>query len=129
MVDHRWTSMAVAAEEVVAHIHSGMTIFLHGAAATPLPLVEALSARADLENVRIVHLHTEGNASYAAPDRQKAFRAVSLFNGSPLREAVAEGRADFVPVFLSDIPRLFTSGQIRLDVAILQLSPPDGQGW
>lgn len=128
-MDTKWMSKAVSDEEVVAHVHSGMTVFLHGAAATPLPLIQALSARDDLENVRIVHLHTEGIAPYVAAGKEKTFRAVSLFTGAPLREAVAEGRADFVPVFLSDIPRLFTSGQIRLDVAIVQLSPPDQHGW
>jgi acyl-CoA hydrolase len=122
-----WSIRATPAE-VVAHIRSGMTVFLHGAAATPTPLIEALSARTDLENVRIVHLHTEGTAPYVAPGKEGAFRAVSLFTGAPLRQAVTEGRADFVPVFLSDVPHLFTSGQIRLDVAILQLSPPDRHG-
>jgi acyl-CoA hydrolase len=122
------TTPAASPSEVVAHVRSGMTVFLHGAAATPIPLVEALAARADLEGVRVVHLHTEGKAPYAAPGREAAFRAVSLFTGGPVRQAVAEGRADFVPVFLSDIPQLFASGQIRLDVAVLQLSPPDRHG-
>jgi 4-hydroxybutyrate CoA-transferase len=120
-----WTAGAVSAAEVVAPIHSGMTVFVHGAASTPLPLVEALAARTDLHDVRIVHLHTEGTAPYVNPGREREFRAVSLFIGTPLRQAVTEGRADFVPVFLSDIPGLFASGQIRLDVAVLQLSPPD----
>jgi acyl-CoA hydrolase len=126
---HRdWHNRAVSAADVAAHVRSGMTVFLHGAAATPVPLVEALAARTDLENVRIVHLHTEGTACYVAPGKESAFRAVSLFTGRPLRQAVIDGRADFVPVFLSDVPRLFASGQIRLDVAILQLSPPDRHG-
>jgi 4-hydroxybutyrate CoA-transferase len=123
-----WTNRAVSAAEAVGHIRSGMTVFVHGAAATPRPLIEALAARADLEGVRIVHLHTEGSAPYVAPGKEAAFRAVALFIGAPLRQAVLEGRADFIPVFLSDIPRLFASGQIRLDVAILQLSPPDRHG-
>jgi acyl-CoA hydrolase len=123
-----WAAQAASPAEVVAHVQSGMTVFLHGAAATPLPLVEALAARTDLEGVRLVHLHTEGPAPYAAPGREAAFRAVSLFNGAPLRAAVAEGRADFVPVFLSDIPALFASGRLPLDVAVLQLSPPDRHG-
>ena len=123
-----WTTRAVSPAETVKPIRSGMTVFLHGAAATPHPLIEALAARADLENVRVVHLHTEGEAPYVAPGMEAAFRAVSLFTGPPLRQAVAEGRADFVPVFLSDVPHLFASGQIRLDVAVLQLSPPDRHG-
>jgi acyl-CoA hydrolase len=123
-----WASRAASAAEVVSHVRSGMTVFLHGAAATPIPLVEALGARTDLEGVRVVHLHTEGPAPYAAHGREAQFRAVSLFTGAPLRQAVAEGRADFVPVFLADVPGLFASGQVRLDVAVLQLSPPDRHG-
>jgi acyl-CoA hydrolase len=123
-----WAARAASPAEVVAHVRSGMTVFLHGAAATPVPLVEALGARTDLEGVRVVHLHTEGPAPHAAPGREAAFRDVSLFTGAPLRQAVAEGRADFMPVFLSDVPSLFASGQLPLDVAILQLSPPDRHG-
>lgn len=103
-------------------------MFLHGGSATPSPLVEALAARTDLEGVRIYHLHTTGPAPYADPGREKEFRSVSLFTGGPLRKAVDEGRADFIPVFLSDIPGLFTSGTVRLDAALVQLSPPDQHG-
>jgi acyl-CoA hydrolase len=127
-MDKECAARAASASEVVGHIVSGMTVFLHGAAATPTPLIEALAARTDVEEVRIVHLHTEGHAPYLDSGTETRFRATSLFNGAPLRQAVAEGRADFVPVFLSDIPHLFTSGQIHLDVAILQLSPPDQHG-
>jgi acyl-CoA hydrolase len=123
-----WTARAASAPEVVSHVHSGMTVFVHGAAATPLPLVAALADRTDLEGVRVVHLHTEGDAPHAAPGKEAAFRAVSLFTAGPLRKAVEEGRADFVPVFLSDVPRLFATGSMALDVAILQLSPPDRHG-
>ncbi len=123
-----WQSRAASPAEAVAGIRSGMTVFLHGAAATPTPLVEALAARTDLEGVTIVHLHTNGPAPFADPGRDRHFRSVSLFTGGPLRTAVAEGRADFAPIFLSDIPHLFTSGAIRLDAALLQLSPPDRHG-
>lgn len=122
-------SRAVSAADAVAGIRSGDTIFIHGAAATPTPLITALAARQDLENVRIYHLHTEGDAPFAAPGREEAFRSVSLFIGAPLRAAVAEGRADFIPIFLSDIPGLFLSGQVKLDAAILQLSLPDAHGF
>jgi 4-hydroxybutyrate CoA-transferase len=125
---HDWQTWAVSCSEVVARVRSGMNVFLHGAAATPTPLLEALAARTDLEGVRVFHLHTEGPAPHVAPDKAEAFRAVSLFTGAPLRSAVAEGQADFVPVFLSDIPRLFASGAVRLDAAILQHSPPDRHG-
>src|SRR5262249_57160349 len=107
LMPNNWSSRAVGPSETVAPIRSGMTVFLHGAAATPTPLIEALAARADLEAVRVVHLHLEGSAPHVAPGRPFAVRAVSLFTSAPLRQAVAEGRADFVPVFLSDIPHLF----------------------
>jgi len=119
---------AVSAADAVAAIRSGTSIFLHGAAATPTPMVEALASRHDLSDVRIFHLHTNGPAPFAAPGREHEFRSVSLFTGGPLRTAIAEGRADFVPIFLSDIPGIFLSGAVKLDVAILQLSPPDRHG-
>jgi acyl-CoA hydrolase len=119
---------AVSAAEAVAAVRSGTSIFIHGAAATPTPMLEALAARRDLSDVRIFHLHTNGPAPFADPGREREFRSISLFTGGPLRTAIAEGRADFVPIFLSDIPGLFLSGAVKLDVAILQLSPPDRHG-
>ncbi len=127
-LDPAWADRGVSAAEAVALVRNGQTCFIHGAAATPTPLVEALSSRSDLENVRLYHLHTNGPAPFAEPARAKNFRSISLFTGAPLRSAVAEGRADFVPIFLSDIPGLFLSRTVKLDVALLQLSPPDAHG-
>ncbi len=124
-----WSQRAVSAADAVATVRSGQNVFIHGAAATPTPLVEALAARTNLEGVRLWHLHTNGPAPFAEPGREQAFRSVSLFTGAPLRPAVADGRADFVPIFLSDIPRLFLSGGVKLDVAFLQLSLPDQHGF
>ena len=87
-----------------------------------------MAARTDLEDVKIYHLHTNGPAPFAEPDKEGSFRSISLFTGAPLRKAVNEGRADFVPIFLSDIPGLFLSGQVKLDVALLCLSCPDAHG-
>jgi acyl-CoA hydrolase len=120
---------AAGADEAVAAITSGMNVFVHGAAATPTPLVEALAKRTDLDGVRLYHLHTAGPAPFAAPGYEERFRSVSLFTGAPLRAAIDEGRADFLPVFLSDIPSLFMTGTIRLDVALLQVSVPDRHGY
>lgn len=124
-----WTSRAVSAADAVSLVRSGMRVFAHGAAATPFPLLEALSARADLEGVRLYHLHLEGGAPWATVECAGRVRSVALFTGASLRDPVAEGRADFVPVFLSDIPSLFTDGVVPLDVALLQLSPPDRHGY
>ena len=124
-----WTSRAQSADEAVSRIASGMRVFVHGAAATPTPLVEALSRRRELSGVSLYHLHTAGPAPFADPEHEGRFLSVSLFAGPPVREAINEGRADFIPVFLSDIPRLFQQRAIPLDVALLQLSPPDRHGY
>ena len=123
-----WSSRAVSADEAVKHFRSGMNIFMQGAAATPTPLIEALVKRQDLEDIRIYHLHTSGPLPFVEPEYNKRFRSVSFFCGEKARRAVNAGCADFVPIFLSDIPDLFRSGMIRLDAAILHLSPPDLHG-
>ena len=120
-----WKTRAESADAVVTRITSGMNVFLHGAAATPTPLLDALARRADLVGVKFWHLHLEGPLAFTAPEHAGRFRSISLFTGAGLREPVAEGRADFVPIFLSDIPSLFSSGRVKLDAAIVQLSPPD----
>jgi 4-hydroxybutyrate CoA-transferase len=123
-----WKSRAVSAADVVSVVRSGTNVFVHGACATPAPLLAALCARRDLADVRLYHLHTAGDAPFAERGREKEFRSVSLFTGAPLRQAVAENRADFIPIFLSDIPGLFLSRTVPLDIAFLQVSPPDRHG-
>lgn len=124
-----WTAQAVSADEAVAPIRSGMNVFVHGAAATPTALLQALVRRADLHDVRLYHLHTSGPAPFVEPAHCHRFRSISLFAGPPVRAAIDRGDADFIPVFLSDIPALFTRGAIRIDVALLQLSPPDRHAY
>jgi len=123
-----WKSRATSADAVVSHLTSGMNVFVHGAAATPTPLLDALARRTDLVGVKLWHIHLEGPLAFTAPEHTGRFRSISLFTGPGLREPVAEGRADFVPIFLSDIPHLFTSGRVKLDAALVQLSPPDRHG-
>ena len=123
-----WKSRAESADAVVSRLRSGMNVFIHGAAATPTPLLDALARRTDLSGVRLWHIHLEGPLAFTAPEHAGRFRSTSLFTGAGLREPIAEGRADFVPIFLSDIPGLFTSGLVKLDAALLQLSPPDRHG-
>jgi acyl-CoA hydrolase len=123
-----WKSRATSADAVVSHVTSGMNVFVHGAAATPTPLLDALARRTDLVGVKLWHIHLEGPLAFTAPEHTGRFRSISLFTGPGLREPVAEGRADFVPIFLSDIPHLFTSGRVKLDAALVQLSPPDRHG-
>ncbi|HEX7838636.1 MAG TPA: acetyl-CoA hydrolase/transferase C-terminal domain-containing protein [Kofleriaceae bacterium] len=127
-LDASWSARAVSAADAISHVPSGARVFVHGAAATPIPLLDALAARRDLEGVRLYHLHTQGTASCFAPGVTDRLRSVSMFVGADARPAVGDGRADFLPVFLSDIPDLFASGAVPLDVAIVQLSPPDRHG-
>jgi 4-hydroxybutyrate CoA-transferase len=127
MID--WKSRATSPDAVVSCVESGMRVFVHGAAATPAPLIDALSRRLDLEGVTLYHLHTSGPAPFAGPEHRGRFFSISLFAAAPVREAIADGRADYVPIFLSDIPALFASGRVPLDVALLQVSPPDVHGY
>jgi acyl-CoA hydrolase len=119
-----------SAEDAVQRVHSGDRVFMHGAAATPASLLDALVARADtLEQVEIVHMHAEGPAPHVAAEMDGHLRHRALFIGANVREAVNQGRADFVPIFLSDIPQLFLSGALPLDVAFIHVSPPDAHGY
>lgn len=123
-------SRKVSAEEAVAVVKSGDRVFIHSVAAAPRRLIEALTARAgELRVVEIVSIHTEGDAPYAAPEHAKSFRLNALFVGANARTAVEEGRADYLPVFLSEVPRLFRAGILPLDVALIHVSPPDRHGY
>lgn len=127
--DHRaWQAEATSADEAVAVLESGMNVFLQGAAATPTELAEALCRRPDLRDITVYHLHTEGPCAFASPEVSDRVRSVSFFTGGALRAPIREGRADFVPIFLKDIPGLFRNGTVRLDAALVHLSPPDRHG-
>jgi len=120
----------VSAETAVSGIRSDDQVFVHGGAATPSALLEALAARAgELRDVGVIHLHTEGPAPHLAPHLAASFRHRALFIGANARTAVNEGRADYVPIFLSDIPELFSRGVLPLDAVLLNLSPPDAHGY
>jgi len=120
----------VSPSEAVRAVKSGDRVFVHSVAAAPQQLVRALTGRApELRGVEIVHLHTEGEAPYARPEYRESFHTRCLFIGANLREAVAAGTADYVPVFLSEVPALFRRGVLPLDVALVQVSPPDRHGF
>ncbi|HEX7222889.1 MAG TPA: acetyl-CoA hydrolase/transferase C-terminal domain-containing protein [Candidatus Limnocylindrales bacterium] len=120
----------VTPDEAVSGVTSGHRIYLQCAAATPTVLLDALVARAEeLSDVEVVHLHTEGPGPHLEPDMAGHFRHRALFIGPNARRAVNEGRADFVPVFLSDVPRLFDSGALPLDAVFVNSTPPDAHGF
>lgn len=118
------------AEEAVAVISSGQRVFVHGGAATPLFLVDALVAQASrLRDVEMIHLHTSGAGAYGRPEFAASFRVANLFVGENMRPFVGKGSVDYLPCFLSEIPTLFRSGRRPLDVALIQVSPPDHHGY
>ena len=118
------------AAEAVAAITAGQRVFLHGSAATPRVLVNALLARAgELRDVELVSISTLGALDLDRPDVQRAFFINSLFVSENVREAVNGPGGDYVPVFLSEIPRLFDRKVLPLDVALVHLSPPDRHGF
>jgi acyl-CoA hydrolase len=120
----------VQADEAVAGIRSGDQVFLHGGAAVPSLLLDALVARArDLRDVGLIHFHANGPGPHLAPEMAGHFRHRALFIGPNAREAVNDGRADYVPVFLSDVPELFLTGVLPLDVALINVTRPDAHGF
>ena len=120
----------MSAEEAVAEIASGQQVYVHCAAAAPSVLLDALVARAaELHDVGVIHLHTEGPGPHLAPAMAGHFRHRALFVGPNARQAVNEGRADYVPVFLSEVPQLFDRGALPLDAVLVNATPPDAHGF
>ncbi len=121
---------ASSAFEMMNSVQSGHRVFIHGAAATPNILIDALIEHSDrLRDVEIIHIHTEGEAKYASSQFEKSFRVVNLFVGTNIRDRLNGDRVDYLPCFLSEIPQLFLSGKRPIHVALLHLSPPDQHGY
>ncbi len=118
------------AAEALAHLRSGMRIFIGSGCAAPQRLIESLVARAEeVYDVEILHILTHGPAPYARRNLLEHFRQNSFFIGANVREAVHECIADYTPLFLSEIPRLFREKQMHLDIALVQVRPPDAHGF
>ena len=126
----RYARKIATAEEAVRAILPGRRILIGSGAGEPGRLVEALVSHAvQLRGNEIVHLMTLGAAPYVARGLEERFRHMAFFIGSNVRTAVQEGRADFLPVFLSEIPQLITSGRLGVHAALVQVSPPDHHGF
>lgn len=130
------TQWHATAETAVGPVRSGDRVYMQGASAFPQALADALTLRGEpdapggpLENVEIVHLHSNGRAPYLDEKYEKAFHHRALFVGPNAREAIRCGRASYVPIFLSDVPDLFRSGSFPIDVAFIHVSPPDSHGF
>ncbi len=125
-----YKSKLVGIEEAVQTVKSGDRIFVSGNAATPFEFIRALAQRKnELENIQVNHLLLIGDDPLSAEGMETHFRHNSFFVGPADREAVNNGHADYVPIFLSQVPSLFTKRIIQLDVALLHVSPPDEHGF
>ena len=119
-----------SSEEAVKGIKSGDKVYIHTAAAAPQKLIEAMTSRHnELRDVYIYHLHTEGEAPYVNPEYKDSFHTHAFFVAKNVRNAIKEGYADYIPIFLSEVPHLFNRGIINLDVAVIQVSPPAQHGF
>ncbi len=124
------TPSQLSARDAIDQIRPGNSVFIHSAAATPRTLVRALVDRAStLRHLRIIHIHTEGEAPYANPELADVFDIDAFFVGQNVRTAVAEGRADYIPAFLSEIPTMIRSRLVPVDVALISVSPTDKHGY
>jgi acyl-CoA hydrolase/GNAT superfamily N-acetyltransferase len=125
----KYQSMIATPAQAVAKIRPGQRVFIGTGCAEPLELVRALTNRAsELGDTEIVHLLTFGEAPYAHKEMTQYFRINSFFIAENVRGIIQEGLGDYTPIHLSDIPRLFNSGQLPLDVALIQVTPPDEHG-
>jgi 4-hydroxybutyrate CoA-transferase len=117
-------------EEALRCVQSGMRVYIQPGCAEPETLVDALMQRGPhVEDVEIVHMMTMGSAPYVAPEMEGHFRHNAVFIGGNVRDAINDGRADYTPIYLSEIEDLFISGAMPLDVALVQVSPPDAHGF
>ena len=121
----------VSIEEAISIVKSGDRVFVQGAAMTPNTLVNTLCEQRykELENVEVISIHTDGEVKYAIPPYSQAFKINSCFVGGNVRKAVNTNQGDYIPIFLSEIGLLFRRNILPLDVAIVQVSPPDRHGY
>lgn len=125
-----YRSRTMSAAEAVKAVRSGDRVWIQPSCGTPKPLIDALVERAsEVIDVELVHMKTLGDAPYTRPEFEGHFRHRGLFLGENVREAVGAGRADYTPIFLSEIENLFETGALPLDVVLMQVTPPDAHGF
>src|SRR5437667_3494471 len=126
----QYSTKLQTADDALEHVRSGMRVYIQPGCAEPEALVEALMRRApELQDVEIVHMMTMGAAPYVTPEMAGHFRHNAMFIGGNVRDAVNDGRADYTPINLSEIEQLFESGAMPIDVALIEVSPPDSHGY
>ncbi|MBI5481555.1 MAG: GNAT family N-acetyltransferase [Deltaproteobacteria bacterium] len=125
----KYAEVIATAAEAVKRIRPGQRVFIGTGCAEPQELVQAMVGRSrELADTEIIHLLTRGEAPYATGELAQCFRVNSFFIAENVRDVIQKGLGDYTPIFLSDIPRLFSSGQLPLDAALIQVTPPDARG-
>jgi acyl-CoA hydrolase/GNAT superfamily N-acetyltransferase len=125
----KYAALVTTADAAMTRLRPGQRVFIGSGCGEPLELVRALTRRSSaLPDTEIVHVLTFGEAPYAHKELTRYFRVNSFFIGENVRDVIQEGLGDYTPIFLSDIPRLFQTGQLPLDVALIQVTPPDERG-
>ncbi|MBF0289475.1 MAG: GNAT family N-acetyltransferase [SAR324 cluster bacterium] len=126
----KYAGKIVTAKKAVADVKRGQRVFIGSGAAEPQLLVEALSERGkDLADNQVIHIRSLGVAAYTESKFSDKFRYNTFFIGDNVRDAVSQGRADYTPIFLSEVPRLMYQGKATMDVALIQVTPPDEHGF
>lgn len=124
-----YKSKLVTAKQAISHIKPGDRIFIGSGCGSPQDLVAHLvDEDNDIVDAEIYHMLTQGEAPYIQEQYSRKFRTCSFFLAANVREAINSGRGDYVPIFLSEIPSLFKSGKLPIDVALIQTTPPDRNG-
>lgn len=122
-------SKVLTPAECISVIKSGDSVFLHSGVSAPQHLIKAMVDRAsELRGVKTYQIHTEGSAAYVREEYKESFQVHNFFNGANMRKEAKNLSAHYIPIFLSEIPLMFYNGAIKLDVAIVQVSPPDSHG-
>jgi 4-hydroxybutyrate CoA-transferase len=128
--ERQYVAQLRSPDDALCCVKSGMRVYIQPGCAEPETLVEALIRRApEVHDVEIVHMMTMGAAPYVAPEMADHFRHNAIFIGPNVRDAINDGRADYTPIYLSEIEALFESGEMPLDVALIEVSPPDSHGF
>jgi 4-hydroxybutyrate CoA-transferase len=129
-MNNDYRSRIATPDEAIAAVRSGQRVYVHNGCAEPIDLVQALTRRGpQVRDVEVLHMATMGIADYTRPEFEGHIRHSALFIGGNVRKAVQEGRADYTPIFLSEIEGLFDSGALPVDVCLLQCTPPDNYGY
>ena len=125
----KYQDMISSAKGATSKLKPGQRVFIATGCAEPVELVQAMVNRAsELVNMEIIHLLTKGKAPYANPELADCFRVNSFFIGHNVRQQIQQGQGDYTPIMLSDLPRLFNSGRMPIDTALIQVTPPDQHG-